>query len=346
MSNVPTPPGERRGIACAGNWIVDNVKIIDTWPQEETLANILSESRGTGGAPYNVLVDLALMGAPFPLHAVGVLGKDPDGDAIEEHMRSLGIASTFRRSASLPTSHTDVMSVKSTGRRTFFHNRGPNAEFGPSDIPWDSLDAAGVKILHLGYLLLLESMDAEDPDFGTAAARALAEGRRRGIITTVDVVSESSDRFQRVARPALPHTDYLICNEIEAGRIAGVDIRKGSYLDDEGLARAAKTLLEMGVNTAVVIHVPEGGYVSTREGQETFRPSLQLPEGFIASTVGAGDAFAAGFLYGTHEGWSLDECLRLAVCAGAACLSGPTTTDGMRPLADVLALAESHESRT
>ena len=36
------PASERRGIAAAGNWIVDNVKIIDTWPQEETLANILS----------------------------------------------------------------------------------------------------------------------------------------------------------------------------------------------------------------------------------------------------------------------------------------------------------------
>ena len=331
----PSSSGERRGIACAGNWIVDNVKVIDTWPEEETLANILSESRGTGGAPYNVLVDLALMGAPFPLTAIGVLGRDPDGDAIEEHVRSLGISTHFRRCEGLPTSHTDVMSVKSTGRRTFFHNRGPNAEFGPEDIPWDKLDA---KIFHLGYLLLLEGMDAEDPEYGTCAARALAEGRRRGILTTVDVVSESSDRFQAVARPALPHIDYLICNEIEAGHIAGVEIRKGSYLDRNAMPRAAETLLDMGVNAVVVIHVPEGGYARTKDGEERFCPALELPEGFIAGSAGAGDAFAAGFLYGTHEDWPLDRRLHLGVCAAAASLSDPTTTGGMRPLNEVLAL--------
>ncbi len=335
---MPTPPsGGRRGIASAGNWIVDNVKIIDTWPEEETLANILSESRGTGGAPYNVLVNLALLGAPFPLAAIGVLGKDPDGDAIEEHARSLGMETFFRRSEAAPTSHTDVMSVRSTGRRTFFHNRGPNAEFGPDDIPWDRLDA---KIFHLGYLLLLERMDEEDAEFGTCAARALAEGRRRGIITTVDVVSEASDRFQKVARPALPHTDYLICNEIEAGRIAGIDIRKGSYLDRDAMPLAAQALLDMGVKAAVVIHVPEGGYARTKDGAEEFCPSLKLPDGFVMGAAGAGDAFAAGFLYGTHEDWPMAQRLHLAVCAAAASLSDPTTTGGMRPLADVLALGQ------
>jgi len=323
------PASERRGIAAAGNWIVDNVKVIDTWPDEETLANILSESRGTGGAPYNVLVDLALMGAPFPLFAIGVLGRDADGDAIEAHMAALGAQTFFRRSDSLPTSHTDVMTVQATGRRTFFHNRGPNAEFGPGDIPWDALPC---RVFHLGYLLLLERMDAEDPEFGTAAARALAEARRRGIHTTVDVVSEASDRFQKVARPALPHTDTLICNEIEAGRIAGVDIRDGDALDRRALSEAAARLLDLGVNEAVVIHAPEGGYARAQSGEETFVPSLRLPDGFIKGAAGAGDAFCAGYLYGLHEAWPVEQRLALAVRAAAASLTDPTCTEGMRPL--------------
>jgi sugar/nucleoside kinase (ribokinase family) len=326
------PASERRGIAAAGNWIVDNVKIIDTWPEEETLANILSESRGTGGAPYNVLANLALMGAPFPLTAIGVLGRDPDGDAIEAHMAALGVTSHFRRSDVLPTSHTDVMTVRGTGRRTFFHNRGPNAEFGPADIPWDALDC---RIFHLGYLLLLERMDAEDAEFGTAAARALAEARRRGIHTAVDVVSEASDRFQRVARPALPHTDTLICNEIEAGRIAGVDIRVGDALDRAALSEAAFRLVELGVNEMVVIHAPEGGYARAKSGEETFVPSLVLPAGFIKGSAGAGDAFCAGYLLGAHERWPVEKRLDLAVRAAAASLTHPTCTEGMRPLAEL-----------
>ena len=49
---------ERRGVAGAGNWIIDQVKVVDRFPEEERLAIILEESRGTGGAPYNVLVGL------------------------------------------------------------------------------------------------------------------------------------------------------------------------------------------------------------------------------------------------------------------------------------------------
>ena len=59
---------QRRGIACAGNWIIDHVYICDRWPAEETLANILEEGRGTGGAPYNCLIDIARFG-PAPAAA-------------------------------------------------------------------------------------------------------------------------------------------------------------------------------------------------------------------------------------------------------------------------------------
>ena len=55
------------GVLAGGNWIIDQVKMVDVYPQPESLGNILSQSQGTGGAPYNVLIDLAKAGAPFPL---------------------------------------------------------------------------------------------------------------------------------------------------------------------------------------------------------------------------------------------------------------------------------------
>ena len=69
----------RKGILAGGNWIIDQVKMVDVYPQREQLANIRSQSQGTGGAPFNVLVDLARMKAPFPLSAVGLVGKDALG---------------------------------------------------------------------------------------------------------------------------------------------------------------------------------------------------------------------------------------------------------------------------
>ncbi|MBU4211863.1 MAG: hypothetical protein KKD33_04685, partial [Verrucomicrobia bacterium] len=70
------------GIAGAGNWIVDNVKVIDRLPARGMLGNILSETRGTGGAAFNTLVDLARMGTPFPLYGIGVIGDDSSGEFI------------------------------------------------------------------------------------------------------------------------------------------------------------------------------------------------------------------------------------------------------------------------
>jgi hypothetical protein len=58
---------QRSGILAAGNFIVDYVKIIDAYPEQDMLASILSESQANGGGPYNVLKDLSAMQAGFRL---------------------------------------------------------------------------------------------------------------------------------------------------------------------------------------------------------------------------------------------------------------------------------------
>ena len=62
----------RTGLLAGGNWIVDHIKLIDTWPAQDALASICRQSSSNGGSPYNILVDLAQLGAAFPLSAVGV----------------------------------------------------------------------------------------------------------------------------------------------------------------------------------------------------------------------------------------------------------------------------------
>src|SRR5215204_4325894 len=82
MAKKTTTSPARRGILSGGNWIIDRVKIIDVYPQPERLANILDEFEGTGGAPYNVLINLARCRAPFPLFGAGLVGNDPLGAQI------------------------------------------------------------------------------------------------------------------------------------------------------------------------------------------------------------------------------------------------------------------------
>jgi sugar/nucleoside kinase (ribokinase family) len=329
----------RRGLLAGGNWIIDQVKLIDVFPQPEQLANIRSQSQGTGGAPYNVLVDLALLGAGFPLFGAGLVGKDALGDLIFEDCRRHKIDTrALRATDRANTSYTDVMTDQRNGRRTFFHYRGANAFWRGEDLDFEKIKA---RIFHLGYLLLLDALDEPDAKFGTRAARLLSDAQDAGLKTSVDVVSEDSDRFSPVVSPALKFADYCILNEIEAGKTAGFKIRQpDGRLDTVALRHAAGALLQYGVRELVIVHFPEGAFARTRKGEDVWQPSLRFPDKLIAGTAGAGDAFAAGALLGLHEGWDLARCLQTGVCVAAASLSHPTCTGGTKPLSACLALGK------
>jgi sugar/nucleoside kinase (ribokinase family) len=334
----------RRGLLAGGNWIIDQVKLIDVYPNREQLANISGQSEGTGGAPYNVLVNLAKLGADLPLAAAGLVGKDALGNLIIEDCKRHRIDTRYlRATADANTSYTDVMTERENGRRTFFHYRGANALWAGDDIDFKRTKA---QIFHLGYLLLLDALDAADAKYGTKAARLLAAAQEAGLKTSVDVVSEDSDRYTKVVCPALKFVDYCILNELEAGKTTGFKIRTpDGQLDTVALRHAAGALLQHGVRELVVIHFPEGGFARTRKGEDVWQPSLRLPDKFIAGTAGAGDAFCAGVLLGLHEGWELPRCLQTAVCVAAASVSHPTCTGGMKSLSACLSLGKKYGYR-
>jgi len=328
----------RCGLLAAGNWIIDQVKVIDVYPQRDQLANIRGQFRGTGGSPYNVSVTLARLQAPFPLAAAGLVGNDDFGRVILDDCRCHGIDTRHLRSTPLATtSFTDVMTENGGSHRTFFHHRGANALWDGADLDFKKHKA---RILHLGYLLLLDALDAPDTEFGTKAARLLHAAQQAGMKTSVDVVSEDSDRFARIVPPALKCADYCFLNEIEAGKTTGFKIREADgRLNTVSLRHAAGALLQAGVGELVVIHFAEGGFMRTRKGEDFWQPALNLPAQHIAGTAGAGDAFAAGVLMGLHEGWELQRCLLTGVCVAAASLSHPTCTGGVKSLSAALKLA-------
>ena len=334
----PQTENQRTGLLAGGNWIIDQVKIIDVYPKHEQLANIFDQSQGTGGSPYNVLLDLAKMGAGFPLQGAGLVGQDSLGQYILEDCRNHGIDPKFISvSPGSSTSYTDVMTEKDGGRRTFFHNRGANATWCGDDLDFAETSA---RIFHLGYLLLLDAIDDADDAHGTRGAALLAKARAAGLKTSIDVVSEDSDRFSRIVGPALRQVDYCILNEVEASKVTGVKVREEGKLLDDGIEEASSKLFELGARELVAIHFPEGSFAQSAGGEKVRHGSLALPKGYIKGAAGAGDAFCAGVLYGVHESLSLEKCLLIGTCAATACMSDPTCTDGLRSLDDCLALAE------
>jgi sugar/nucleoside kinase (ribokinase family) len=195
-------------------------------------------------------------------------------------------------------------------------------------------------MFYLGYLLLLDAMDQPDPDKGTVAGGLLHAIQEAGIETCLDVVSEVAARFREIVVPALPYVDHCIINEIEAERTTGIEIRKkDESVDRKALRAAAQRLLELGVRKTAVIHFPEGSLWRDGSGVEVYRGCLKVPRESIVSSVGAGDAFCAGVLYGIHEGWSPEESLTIGSAAAAACLQAANTTDGVRSLKEIKKLS-------
>ena len=322
---------ERRGIAVAGNIIIDSIKTIEDFPEKGMLVNITSISHAVGGIVPNVLIDLAEIDRTLPLTAIGRVGNDQNGKDTILELQKRGIdVSEISISQTAQTSFTDVMSMSGGAKeRTFFHHRGANAEFSPEDVPLSSLRC---KMLHFGYILLLDVFDREDPEYGTVLARTLKSAQELGIKTSIDVVSDNNkERFSKKVIPALRFTDNAIMNEIEACAVAGLDARDpNGKLIKENLRRAMERILGYGVRERVIVHCPEAGFLLDRSGEFAELPSLELPSDFIKGTVGAGDAFCAGCLWGIHNGASNPDILSFASGAAACSLSAADAVSGMR----------------
>ncbi len=317
----------RKGIISGGNWIVDRIKLIDNYPKEGMLVTIKDEVISVGGGPNNVLVDLAKMETGIPLFATGLIGIDQDGDYIlnELNKSDIDLTNMFRTNL-LATSRTDVMSVIPTGNRTFFHFRGANSLFGPEQMKRIKCNA---RIFHLAYLLLLDQFDSSDDHYWVVAARILDNLQKSGFETSVDVVSESDERFQKVVIPCLKYINYLIINEVEAEGITGKVIRDSDQSMNMGkLMEAAEFLIDHGVNSLVIIHSPELALLMNSQKNVAIESSFIIDPTLIKGSTGAGDAFCAGCLLGIHMGFDYALILQIGHASARFNLTDPTSVGG------------------
>lgn len=326
-----------KGIAIAGTIAVDYIKIIDIYPQKGMLGNIISSSRGVGGCVTNTLCDIARLDKTVPLYAYGGIGDDENGDFVEtvlkeHHINTDGIV----RFSGEMTAFTDVMTLASSGERTFFTAKGANRVYSLKDL---DIDAITADIFHIGYAFLMDPFDREDEEYGTVMARALAMIQARGIRTSMDLVSVENERFSEIVRPSLKYCNYFIVNEIEAGKTVKLSpYGPDGSVDNDKIQKICKLILEAGVKDMVVIHAPEGGWAMTRAGEFEFVPSLKLPQSLIKGSVGAGDAFCAGMLYGIYKSLPVRESLELACMTAACSLSESDSISGMKRLEEIKSL--------
>lgn len=326
------------GIAVAGSLVADVIKMISHYPEKGTLADISEVSYGIGGCVANTAVGVKKLDPSIEVKSIGLVGNDDKGDFLREKLQEYGIdCSMLQTTEEESTAFSDVMTVKETGERTFFHNRGTGKLFNESHMRIEQLDA---ELVLLGYGGLLDSLNRPDPKYGTKLAKTFHDLKEKKIITALDVATLSSaEEMQRLIRPVLPYVDYVIVNEIEGGMIAGMEARGiDGKLIPGVMEEISKKIMAMGVQKCCIIHAPEKGCATDQNGIYYEQASLQLPSGYIVGSVGAGDAFCAGILYAVYRGVGMQEALKIGAASAAANLSASDSVGGLRSIEETMEL--------
>jgi sugar/nucleoside kinase (ribokinase family) len=328
----------RHGIVTGGTWCVDRNKLVEHWPQEEAAVEILEvETRG-GGSGCNLAIDMRKLDPALPVETIALVGDDEDGRLLMDEADAHGVDRTrMQVTAAAPTQYTDAYVSRRTGRRTHIYYQGTAALLTP-----ELFDLAGTtgRIFHLGLPGVHRRMDAPWGEDANGWVTVLRQARGAGLETNLELASVDPSRIAALARPCLPHLDLLIVNDFEIGAIADEPTSRAGTTDVEACIRAARHVLASGSMRLVVVHFPAGAVALTSEGELVRRASVRVPSEAVASSNGAGDAFAAGFLYGYHQGWNVADSVALAHAAAAASLRAISTTGSLEPWQACLALAE------
>ena len=306
-------------IACLGILVADVVgKTIDALPARGTLAPVEQMELHVGGCAANTGVGLARLGVPVSV--LGKVGTDGFGAFLTGALTVAGVdVRGLAQDAAASTSAT-MVAVHGDGERTFLHFAGANAQFTAGDVCWPVLEEAG--ILHVAGPFLM-------PQFiGQPCADVLKRAKAMGKTTTLDTVWDASGQWMETLAPSLPFVDYILPSLEEAIRITG----------RTEPADIAAVFLDAGVRTVGLKMGAVGCYVRTADGAFTV-PSFPVP---AVDALGAGDAWAAGFLCGLAQGWDLERTARLANAVGACAVQKLGATTGVRSLGDTLAFMESH----
>jgi sugar/nucleoside kinase (ribokinase family) len=264
-----------------------------TLVDKETIDRNLALSSGNasivpGGSACNTIVGIGKLGGTAKF--VGKCGQGHMGRLIEADLKNQNVMPVLFRSAS-PTGR--VLSIISPdAQRSMFTFLGASGETRPEEITAKIFKDAAV--VHVeGYMLF-------NPELIQAAlSAAKSVGAKISLdLASFTVVNESKELLGQLVDNFV---DILIANEDEAKAYTGHS--------DELLAIEA---LSAQADVAVLKVGPRGSYISYEGNTVTIDP---VGDGYALDTTGAGDMWAAGFLFGLVNGYSLEKCGRL----GSAC---------------------------
>jgi sugar/nucleoside kinase (ribokinase family) len=251
--------------------------------------------------------------------AVGGVGHDDMGDWVLMKLARFGIDTSLMQRCEGYTTSSSLVTTRPDGARPALHKRGATDGFFIADNQID--DLLDTRILHVGGVGLMNRMDAGRTE------EIMAESKRRGVITTLDVFASTADDLPKVAR-LLPHTDYFLPSEEEAQALSGLT-------DNRDLAQF---LLGRGAGCVILTLGADGAFYRHRDGTEFHTPAFRVE---VKCTCGCGDCFNGGFATGLIKGLPAAEAVQVAQASSAQNATGLGSQAGVRDYATTQAFIRS-----
>jgi sugar/nucleoside kinase (ribokinase family) len=302
-------------VVCLGVHLLD---ILVKHPEAPTLNpgwQILDDLRITAaGTAAGPAVDLAKLGAQ-PI-SMGVIGDDYEGGLMVDLMAGFGCdMSRLVRDPGKAT-HISLLFIGPTGERNPIMIRPTGVRpMTLEDVDFDIV--ADADVLHVG------GADQLGDFIGEPLVELVRHARANDTIVTVDVLAEVDEAFRDRLAPALAEANFFFPNE---GQLAGMT---GTEDPGEGVARLREAT---GVETVVGTLGEEGSLILGPAGEARV-PAFEID---LVDTTGCGDAYVAGFIVATANGWDAEAAGYLGAAASGLVATGLGSDSGIVDLESTL----------
>ncbi|WP_085993394.1 sugar kinase [Oceanobacillus senegalensis] len=281
-----------------------------------------------GGAELNLAIGVSRLG--LKAGWISRLGNDEFGKYIKTFARGEGIdVSQVDHVDGYPTSlNFKEIREDGSGKTFYYRDQSPTLTLGPDDLDEGYFKKA--KILHLTGIY---------PAIGDINKRVMFKSiklaKKHGLKISFDpnirLRMWSKEEASEVLSEILPHVDILLAGANEMDIIIGEK-------EPDRIIEKAKAL---GISH-VAIKLGDKGSVGYYDGETITTPAVKASK--VADTVGAGDGFNAGFLYGILNGWSLERTLYFANTIGSMVVSVLGDNEGLPYYEEVLEFLGEMES--
>jgi len=288
----------REGFLCAGPWVMEQLKVVEHYPNEGGHALITHEQQRPGGNAFEMISELRRLDAGLSLYALGLLGEDQDGHAILSACHKLEV-DTFQLQVTdvAPTAHTIVIEDEARHSQTRLYFPGANQLLGEEHFDFRRCLASW---FHLSDHHLLERLSRKE-EGGAAANKTLLMARAAGLQTSL--VATTCDHPADLLS-MLTALDCLVINDRVWEALAGRALRSAHSFLEQARSLAA-SLFQGGIQDSFAVLFPEGAFAILSSGESAWLPMPQTSNAKPLTNA----AFSAVFLYGRYSGWTLERCL-------------------------------------